>query len=319
VLGGSAYRAGADIRRPVGLVAAAVVCVLVVGAPAATAQQRTTTNPAEDLWRDYPLEQTPTTSGGEARPPSSAPSTAPRPAADDDSGLGAWWIAAVAGAAVCALALAAGVRRRRRGPSEAEPGWGAAPEPATDPQAAAAPPARLRPQAAQQPQPAAPPSAPPRPLAVEGPQGPAPPRPADEPQDAAVPQAQPRPAAGRQGRAARSGPVCQVRWNASGGFFYAVTTDASGNEDGIARSPRLDGRGPGPPEQEPEAEVALRVLAKELRDRGWRPLRTKGIDAGERRWYARRFRWPTEAGASTGEQDDAPRSVARMQIKRGEA
>jgi hypothetical protein len=319
VLGGSANRAGAGIRRLVGLVAAAVVCVLVLGAPAATAQQRTTTNPAEELWRAYPLEQTPTTSGGEARPPSSAP----RRAADDDSGSGSSWIVAVAGGALFALVLAAGIRQRRRGGSEV-----ATAEPATQRRAAAAPPRPAAAEASRRP-------APPRllPTPTEQPQraaGRAQPtpaqqlqRPAARAQPRAVP-AQPRPAGGRQGRAARprrasssSDPVCQVRWSATGGFFYAATTDAHGNEHRVARSPRLDWRGPAPPDQEAEVEVALRVLAKELRDRGWRPLRTKGIDAGERRWYARRFRWPTEAEASVDPQDDAP--VARTQAKRGEA
>jgi hypothetical protein len=301
--------------------------VLVLGAPAATAQQRTTTNPAEELWRDYPLEQTPTTSGGEARPPSSAP----RPAADDDSGSGSLWIAAVAGGALVALALAAGMRQRRRGGGEV-----ATAEPTTQRRAAAAPP---RPAAAEAPRRAAPPRLLPHPAEqpqraaaraqpspAEQPQraaARAQPTPAVEPQRAAPGQAQtraapaqPRAADGRQGRAARprtassrKDPVCEVRWSATGGFFYAVATDAYGSEHGVARSPRLDWRGPAPPDQEPEAEVAVRVLAKELRDRGWRPLRTRGIDAGERRWYARRFRWPTEADASVDPQDDAP--VAR--------
>jgi hypothetical protein len=94
-----------------------------------------------------------------------------------------------------------------------------------------------------------------------------------------------------------SDPVCQVRWSPRG-FFYAVTTDAHGTTQVVARSPRVDAHGPGPPEQEPELEAALRVLSKQVRDLGWRSLRARGVDFDERRWYARRFRWPTEADAS---------------------
>jgi hypothetical protein len=94
-------------------------------------------------------------------------------------------------------------------------------------------------------------------------------------------------------------PVCQVRWSPRGSF-YAVTTDASGTEQVVARSPRVDAHGPEPPEQEPELEAALRVLSKQVRDLGWRPLRARGVDFDERRWYARRFRWPTQADTSDG-------------------
>jgi hypothetical protein len=70
--------------------------------------------------------------------------------------------------------------------------------------------------------------------------------------------------------------------------------DATGVEHMLMSSPRLDEAGPAPPDETPEARAALRELAKQLRERGWRPLRAKGIDFDERRWYARRFRWPTE-------------------------
>jgi hypothetical protein len=90
--------------------------------------------------------------------------------------------------------------------------------------------------------------------------------------------------------------VCQIRWSRSGGFFFAVTTGPDGVERGIARSPKVDWTGPAPPEQTPELQAALRVLSKQVRELGWRPLRAKGFDFDERRWYARRFRWPTESG-----------------------
>jgi hypothetical protein len=94
---------------------------------------------------------------------------------------------------------------------------------------------------------------------------------------------------GRSG--ARQGPVCQIRWGRRGSRFYAVTVDADGIEHKFARSPRFEWRGPSPPEQIPEAQAALRQLAKELRSRGWRPLRAKGKDFNEQQWYARRLRW----------------------------
>jgi hypothetical protein len=95
-------------------------------------------------------------------------------------------------------------------------------------------------------------------------------------------------------------PLCHVRWSRRGARFFAVTTDPDGTERRIARSPQFHWRGPSPPEQSPEAQAALRQLAKELRDKGWRPLRAKGIDFDERRWYARRFRWPTDVEDTQG-------------------
>jgi hypothetical protein len=105
-----------------------------------------------------------------------------------------------------------------------------------------------------------------------------------------------RPAARANGptAAARKAPVCQVHWNRRGAFFYAVMVDPHGVEHMIARSPRVDWHGFAPPEETPETRAALRQLAKQVRERGWRPLRAKGMDFQERRWYARRFRWPTE-------------------------
>jgi hypothetical protein len=132
----------------------------------------------------------------------------------------------------------------------------------------------------------------------------------------APPPAQPRPA--RPSRP--SGPVCQVRWSRSGSFFFAVTTDPDGTERGIARSPRVDWTGSSPPDQEPEFEAALKVLSKQVRDLGWRPLRARGVDFDERRWYARRFRWPTEAEAQPPTGGDAPgREQVGSHTKRGDA
>jgi hypothetical protein len=101
---------------------------------------------------------------------------------------------------------------------------------------------------------------------------------------------------GRAGPA-RRGPICQVRWSAPGTCFYAVTTDVNGVEHRLAWSPPIEWREPGPPDEDSrEARAALRVLAKDLRDKGWRPMRAKGDDFDEQRWYARRFRFPVAAG-----------------------
>jgi hypothetical protein len=93
---------------------------------------------------------------------------------------------------------------------------------------------------------------------------------------------------------ARNQPVCQIRWmrGRRGSCFYAAMTDTDEIERALAWSPRFGWRGPSPPEQSAEAQAALRQLAKELRKNGWRPLRAKGEDVDEQRWYARRFRQP---------------------------
>jgi hypothetical protein len=93
--------------------------------------------------------------------------------------------------------------------------------------------------------------------------------------------------------AARRGPICQVRWSAPGSCFYAVTREADGAEHRVAWSPPIEWGEAAPPDEESrEARAALRVLAKDLRDKGWRPMRAKGEDFDETRWYARRFRLP---------------------------
>jgi hypothetical protein len=95
-------------------------------------------------------------------------------------------------------------------------------------------------------------------------------------------------------RGAVRGPICQIRWRpaARGSCFSAVTTDASGVERTVATSPRVEWHRATPPEQNPEAQAALRQLSKTLRDKGWRPMRAKGKDFDEPQWYARRFRGP---------------------------
>jgi hypothetical protein len=88
-----------------------------------------------------------------------------------------------------------------------------------------------------------------------------------------------------------------VRWTRlrGGSQFYAVTIDEGGVERTVATSPRFDWRGQSPPDQSPEAQAALRRLSRQLRDAGWRPMRAKGVDFDEQRWYARRFRPPLDA------------------------
>jgi hypothetical protein len=100
----------------------------------------------------------------------------------------------------------------------------------------------------------------------------------------------PAPAAPR--RARTRGPVCQVRWLTARGSsrFGAVLVGEDGSEQRLAESPPVDVPGAAPPlEPNPVAQRALRQLSKNLRDSGWRPLRAKGRDQGETRWYARRF------------------------------
>jgi hypothetical protein len=94
----------------------------------------------------------------------------------------------------------------------------------------------------------------------------------------------------------RRGPVCQIRWSRwrRRSCFEAFVVDEDGVEHMVARSPRIERPGSSPPEQTPEAKAAVRQLAKELRDDGWKPLRAKGKDFGAQQWYTRRFRRPVE-------------------------
>ena len=104
-------------------------------------------------------------------------------------------------------------------------------------------------------------------------------------------------APGARPAASRSGPICQVRWSSPGTCFYAATIDVNGVEHRLAWSPPIEWREPGPPDEDSrEARAALRVLSKDLRDKGWRPMRAKGDDFDEPRWYARRFRFPVVEG-----------------------
>ena len=59
--------------------------------------------------------------------------------------------------------------------------------------------------------------------------------------------------------------------------------DADGAAHKVARSPYVEPQGSSPPEQTPELQAALRKLAKELRDDGWKPfwLDTLAIEPGQ--------------------------------------
>jgi hypothetical protein len=299
---------GPDARlwRRVGL-AIVVVCAFggvgVAGAPAAT-----TTPDPQPLWQAYPLDDTPkadasTTSPAPSaqnapasRPVTNSPALAPQGAASGPS-----WIvllaAAIGGAAFVALVLALYdrliARPRARARAEAD---AVAPE---------LPRELFRP-----PTPILPAERPSQPAALRPgtrtPNGQPEPRLQLRPSIIVIPSAKPpvdEPAAptereaGRAAAASRSnGPVCQVKWSRRAARFHAVTIDEDGTERRIARSPRFEWDELSPPEDASrEAQAALRALAKELREKGWRPLRAKGVDFDERRWYARRFRWPTEA------------------------
>jgi hypothetical protein len=309
-------------------------------------QQGTTSNP-EELWKAYPLEQRPTTQAPAPAPAAHRPATTAS-TADDSSGGTLWWVVAAV-AAGSALALGAMAMRRRRGraadrePPESgatTPPWAATPSPSRAPAREPAPaplapakreetaaPPEPEPEPSPEPEPPAPApepepvASPPEPVASP----PEPPAPAPEPVASPPEPAPPEPVASPPpARAPRKAdPVCQVRWNRSGGFFVAVTAESDGAEREVARSPSVDRNGSSPPEQEPELEVALKVLSKQLRDIGWRPLRAKGFDYDERRWYARRFRWPTEAEAEPGASGQGPPTrvgeQVGMQANKGDA
>jgi hypothetical protein len=264
-----------------------VACaVLALASSSALADRRPQPDPSE-LWRSYPLEQKPSTvANNPTAATGSKQRNAQKPASsgvDEGSDHPPAALIAAVGAVAALLAMAViALRRKRQRPAAPAPSR-AAPRAAPLPAAAAAAQTGHVATAAAQP-------------AVEPP----PPSPAP-----AV-----RPRNGERAAAAREAVTCQIRWNRRGRSFYAVSVDANGIEHMLASSPRLEDAGPAPPDETSEARAALRHLAKELRDRGWRPLRAKGIDFEERRWYARRFRWPTEeelteAGhADAGEVDE---------------
>jgi hypothetical protein len=274
VLRESANAAAASTWRRVGL-HCIVACIVLGGAAVGASAGQRPTPDAKELWRAFPLEQSPKAAGGQpARAPAPRRRAGPSSPAAQGPAMGPSPILlALVGAGGALLVLMAISLRRRR----VSVSTGVRPDAGN---AVVAP--RTRP-------------APPGPGPGPDTRAPAEPtRPATR--------ARPRtgngasPASGRSA-AARKGPVCQVRWSPSSARFYAVTAGADGVKHRVVRSSRVEWGEPTAPEETREAQAALRQLAKELRDRGWRPLRAKGIDFDERQWYARRFRWPTEAEA----------------------
>jgi hypothetical protein len=289
VLRGTGVGRSARISRRVGLAGIAITLVCAFAASAALADRRPPPN-ADELWRSYPLEQ----KAAKTAPAPAASRREPAPAADRASDTGSPWPVLAAIGVASALLVGLVAARRRRRPAVAD---GHAPEGAQPGPDVAAAPAAARAAAA----------AAAAPVAARVARGQAPPR--DRPQPSTGG------AAGNTRRAsAARGPVCQVRWSRRGRCFYAATVDADGAEQRLGRSPVVDWHGPGPPEETPEARAALRRLAKDVRERGWRPLRARGIDFDERQWYARRFRWPTEAeieAARGGEGAPSPEVAVR--------
>jgi len=285
-------------------------CATVLAAPHAMAADTTPTgtNPAEQLWRAYPLEQTATTSGQPAVPPTrsttgGSPKTSGRAAGDDTPWLAL--VLAAAGIGIVAALAVVGARRRSRRPRPSPavvstPRAAAAAVEDSAPRAAAAEPAAgasgangdtaARPPSAPEAEPVAipappsdPPAAPPpaqtrrpSPSRKEG-------RTAPRGKNAAAAKSPSANSGGRDpagtGKPAR-GPICQIRWlpKGRGSCFAAVMADADGVERTVATSPTVQWRAATPPEQSPEAQAALRQLSKTLRDGGWRAMRTKGKD-----------------------------------------
>jgi hypothetical protein len=300
--------------------ASALLTVLAGSATAATASPT-------PLWRALPLAQTATT-GGAATPrapvvrrsPSASSSIAER-APGDSAELP--WIALVLTAAAWAMLVATALVLRRKPISTTvsvealvERRRRRAADVPTGPKPASAVPATRSAQPVREPDaPERSPRRPPRaaPTPRSEPSAARPPAVAPQQESASAKErAKPAPGSrsasggGRLERGtprsavARSGPICQVRWLGSGrgSCFSAVTIDADGAERTLATSPLVEWRGPTPPDESPETRAALRQLSKILRDTGWRPMRAKGKDFNEVRWYARRFRHvATEAAA----------------------
>jgi hypothetical protein len=281
------------IRRRIRLVAAVVCLVGAAVVPGAQADRRPAQQP-EELWRAYPLEQTPTTSARAPASParargSTAPSTSDTSTSDSPLLLGA-----LAAASAVLAGTVWTLRRRRRAAGVADSTEPPAPGPMPPRPAVAPPPAVAR-------------------AARTTPTATARANAATEGANAGAAQANARAnaaAARANGRpTGRSkGPVCQIRWSRRGRWFYAVRIDPDGVERRIGRSPRVDCDESVPPAETPEARAALRQLVKDLRQAGCRPLRARGIDFNERRWYARRFRWPTEAEVLAGDPDASDRT-----------
>jgi LPXTG-motif cell wall-anchored protein len=276
----------ARVARRAGVAGLLITLACGLAASGAVADRRPQPN-ADELWRSYPLEQKPTTTA--PAPAAAAPRGASTPAADDAGDSGPPWAVLAAIAAAAGLLAFVAARRRRRAAPATDPAAGGPSPPWLDgpsaarqtpapPRAAVGPPGGARAAAAAA-----------APVASRPARGQAP--------AAARPQAARGPALAANGlrRTASSGTVCQIRWSRRARRFFAVTVDAEGAEKRLGRSPVVDWAHAGPPEETPEAQAALRQVVKDLRARGWRPLRAPGLDFDERQWYARRFRRPTEA------------------------
>ena len=314
------------------ILACVVACGLGTMAPPTAPAGSSTAPRPEGLWRAYPLESKPTAGVDTTASRVSSRSTGrPRSSGsreDPARGMGPSWIAivalAVGGAVMLSILL---LRRARLSPRRAVGASGDDEVTAHD--------ARRQPAAA-----GAVPYEPDGTAAAGRPSSPQAPAATPEPRaagafghetvaDVALPGRRfERGATGasreeRPGAGARNEPVCQIRWvpGRRGSCFYAAMIDTDGIERALAWSPRFEWRGPSPPEETAEAQAALRQLAKELRTSGWRPLRAKGTDFDEQRWYARRFRQPAaeteddqvRAGAGTDgdKRPAAPRPTSR--------
>ncbi|HEY7622819.1 MAG TPA: hypothetical protein VH834_23805 [Solirubrobacteraceae bacterium] len=281
----SGAEASAMVWLRIGVAGLAVCLATCAAAVPALADGKPKPNP-EELWRAYPLEPQPTTT---ARTTTPAPTPPPEPASSPAPSVGnapsgdpAWVpIAALAAGSVLLVAAAIALRRRRRTAVAAQP---VAVLPPPDTPRAAMP---------------AMPALPALPAPRAAPAAAAPIARAAKRAEPTAASANGRSAAAARAAAARRMPVCQVRWS-SDGWFYAVTTGRDGLEQMVASSPPVGWRGPGPPEDTPETRWAIQQLARDLLEGDWRPLRTKGIDFDERRWYARRFRRPTEEEVEAG-------------------
>jgi hypothetical protein len=277
-------------------------CVLAAGAVAPVPAIAQAPNPGP-LWNAYPLDEgaqsqtTPATPKATTPAPTPQRTSAPTPvSAKDEAGGGPPWLlivlAGVGGALFMALVLVVQGRRDSR-TAESPP---AAVGPEKWPWLTAGSTNGKSNGVATH----APPAPPPEPEPALEPE----PEPAFEVDEAvSVPvrrferEEAPAPSPQQRAAAARRGPICQVRWHDEASRFYAVTIDAEGVEHELARSLPFDSRDPGPPSSDDRrAQSALRLLAKELREQGWRPMRVKGTDHDAPRWYARRFRFPVAEG-----------------------
>ena len=258
----------ARVARRAGVAGLLIALACGLAASGAVADRRPQPN-ADELWRSYPLEQKPTTTA--PAPAAAAPRGASTPAADDAGDSGPPWAVLAAIAAAAGLLAFVAARRRRRA------------APATDPAARGPSPPWLDPPSAARQTPAPPRAAvgpPGAPRAAAAAAAPVASRPArGQTPAAARPQAARGPglAANRLSRTASSGTVCQIRWSRRARRFFAVTVDAEGAEKRLGRSPVVDWAHAGPPEETPEAQAALRQVVKDLRARGWRPLRARGV------------------------------------------